>query len=234
MVYVAVFLALSISICQDVSAAFKRYLEVPNKIKVILDKHIDELIPLIDACEDHNCKSKERVAHFSWLPDYYIKYDVERRINGAVEIDACIKKYGLNRLVIPQKYIYRVKGRGREINNHNYLVVAPRVIGRERKPLAIKHVQQLIAVAKHTHFRDFGKNNLLFTRSDTLTFIDTGHDLEEEIGIHYLKAIERLVRDFKMEDDAFGYVMNDLKKSGKKISRKRVVYYLMLLPAIRA
>ncbi len=220
---------------------FERYLHVPDDIRKIIDKHVDDVLPLIEACEDHKCKTGERVGYFSWLPDYYIKYDIERRINGAAQIDACIKKYHLDLLAVPQKYIYRVKGRGRAINNHNYLVVVPRVIGYKRKSLTVDQVKQLIIVAKNTQFWDFWQDNLHFTPSDKLMFIDTGFDVEKRTEdskfSYYLEAMERLVRYFKMDDDAFNYLMSDLK-NGKRTVPKRfwhpIARCLAKLPRVRA
>lgn len=193
------------------------YEPVDKDIRKILDAHVDEVLPLIEACEkDPHCKTVQRVARFSWLPNYFVKYDVIRRIEGAAQLDECIKKYGLHHLRVARKYVYRIKGRSEKINNHNYVVVAPLVESRPPRPLSLSQVKQLVIVMQHTQYWDFWKDNLFFTDTNTLTFIDTGFDLEKRPYdsklSHYLEAIRRLARYFKMDDDAFEYLREKLKE----------------------
>jgi hypothetical protein len=208
-----------------VYALYNRGLLVPDDVRVILDTHVQEVTPLIEACErDPHCKTKQRVGYFSWLPDYFIKYDVVRRMEGAAQLDACIKKHKLHLLSVPQKYLYRVKGRGKQLNNHNYLVVSPRVVGGQPKPLSLSQVKQLVVIIQEIQFWDFWKDNLFFTEGDTLTFIDTGFDTQRRTYgsklSHELEAISRLVRYFILEDDAFAYLIETLKNLKKRHPRR--------------
>lgn len=192
------------------------YKPVDKDIRKILDAHVNEVLPLIEACErDPHCKTVQRVARFRWLPDYFVKYDVMRRIGGAAQLNECIKKYGLHHLRVARKYVYCIKGRSERVNNHNYVVVAPLVKSRPTRPLSLSQVKQLVILMQHTQYWDFWKDNLFFTDNDTLTFIDTGFDFEKRSYdwklSHYLEAIRRLARYFTMEDDAFEYLREKLK-----------------------
>jgi hypothetical protein len=222
MVHILLLAVLAV-LSHDIEGTYQKYLEVPPALKAILDQHVDELTQLIDSCEDHNCDTPERVKRFSWLPDYYVKYDTTRRIPGAALIAASIEKYGLNLLAIPQKYVYHIPGRDSTMSNHNYLVVSPSVERLARKPLNLAQVKQLLLIGKYAQFTDW-RGNLFFTASDTLTFIDTGYDIkkrtEDSLRERYLHSIHNLVRDIKVDDEAYQYIIETLTNQRKKASKK--------------
>lgn len=192
---------------QPATSNFMEYLPVSEEIRTSLDAHVDELTLLIDLCEKNKCQHGIGVAEFPWLPNFLIKYDVIRRINGAAQLDECIKKYSLDLLAVPQKYIYHIKGRAETTSKHNYLVVVPKVVRQKPVPLGSTHIKQLCTLMEHTDFYDPWKDNIFFTGANMLTIIDTGIDVQKgpfSFNLkNFLRGLEMLVGSFDIEEKAF-------------------------------
>lgn len=146
---------------------------LPSKVKKVMDAHAEELAQM---CAD--CKKVSRCSYFKggvrvfdWLSGYIVKYDI-RRIVGANKIRQCIKENKLDLLRVPQKYLYHLNEKSKEINSQNYLVVVP-LIEAKPHPITARHIKQMCVLINKTGYCDIDIWNVWETENNTLTIIDT-------------------------------------------------------------
>lgn len=154
--------------------------ELPAHIKAILDNHKKELRLLLRSFHDQSCVRRgKNVYEAPWLEGYLIKYGIERFYN-ALELKTIIRRYNLDLLVVPTKYLYHVPGRRKKISSKNYLVIAKKVEQEsfeqdqehQKKGLNLAQTKQLCKVAFLAGHYDLHPGNYLL-RGDKVIIIDT-------------------------------------------------------------
>lgn len=89
-----------------------------------------------------------------------------RRVVNADRMRACIKKYNLHRLHVPQKYLVK--------KTDGYHVYAERITNYPMVAnLSLETVQQLVTLVEQTGYADFHNGNLFFDEKGDIYFIDT-------------------------------------------------------------
>ncbi len=140
------------------------------------------------------------------------------RIKGMERIKECIEKNNLTCLSVPQKYLYHVKGRGRELTSSNYFVVAEKQFGKKPRKLFFEEVRQICIVLRETGYYDFASANTIRLKNNKLVIIDTENHLDFDSSRNYLGFCRILHRFSKFNiDTAFSkesliYIFTQLLK----------------------
>ena len=164
---------------------------VEPEIAAILDTHSNEIKHVLKVCNEHTCKKiRHAVWEFPWLPGYIIKYSIDR-IVGAELIRTCIDTYNLDLLTVPDKFLYHVPGRAKELTNLNYLVVEKKLeVDFIQSPFSLEQTKQMCTLIKVTGYIDAHKNNVLRLKNKKLAFIDTEKELfsvhKNYVGLYHL------------------------------------------------
>ena len=129
---------------------------------------------------------QEKYWHLVWqfddLPGYYVKWGIDR-IRGMETIRLCIEEYGLDHLEMTKKYLYHIPGRGEELVDTNYWIIAEEQI-RAEIPLVIdlEEAQQICTLLKETGFYDFHPYNVIRNKGHKLAIIDTEDQFNSDWG----------------------------------------------------
>ena len=186
---------------------------VHRDIKAILDEHSSEIIRAVKQMKKPRKKYRDGVWNFSWLPDYFVKYDVSR-IEGMNRIKHCIKKNKLHLITLPDKRLYHIKGRPKQFTNENYVVVVKKIIPTVNpQPLTLEHVQQLSTIIKKTTYVDMTKTNYIRIGKGKLCLIDTEGSFD---GGRLIRGYLRLlgsnhVLNSDYTEDALKYLCTEIK-----------------------
>ncbi len=164
---------------QDLSLedeAFIRKYSVPPSIGAILDGHVLEYTPKYYIWYQNVVGGHVHDEHLVWsfdeLPGYLLKYPLSR-IRGLEIMQECIEKHHLDRLVVPKKYIYHVRGAKRELTDENYFVLAEKLEGKQPFQFDDEEVRQICILLRETGYRDFLAQNVLRLTNNKIAFIDT-------------------------------------------------------------
>jgi hypothetical protein len=114
-----------------------------------------------------------------WLPNYIIKYDIERATN-AQKVQDIIQTLNLDLLAAPKKYIYRLYEDDKEpISNTNSVVICefiPGISGDGTFLMDLKQTKQLSELAINAFHYDIHRKNLIqSTLNSKIYIIDTDH-----------------------------------------------------------
>ncbi len=206
--------------------------------KYSVDKDLQEILD--DHCEDiayemkHFLKAgrcKHGVWTFSWLPGYFVKYNLDR-IYGMERMQRCIEKYNLDLIALPDKRIYHLKGRPATLNNKNYVVIIPKVVKEKRaEPLSLRLVQQMCTLMHQTGYVSMTKTNYIRGKNGIITMIDTESTFDHTnpfLGFRRLLSAGHQVDDYTKK--AIKYVLREIaslirsKHSGK--AYKEIIGYI--------
>ncbi len=203
---------------------------INHKLKSILDDHSDELIALMD--EHVNLgKVKHGVWKFSWLPGYYVKYNLDR-IYGVENMKRCIDKFELDSLVVAEKSLYHVKGRPMELSNDNYLVIAKAVKpGKRLPPLSLKQIEQMCKLMHETSYVSLHTKNYIRTADNKIALIDTESTFDSnDLLLGYARMIGAEGRYHAFTKEAFSYLLHRALKELKhhKIPAKKDYFERMI------
>lgn len=157
---------------------------VPANVKGLLDAHQQEMQSISDDCNKKNTDPKEQhygnsIFQRSWLPGYFIKWDVERYKN-AQGLAIFIEKNRL-KIKVANKWLYHIPGKPFELTNENYLVIAEKAAGEhppctrtwDRDHLSKSQLLQLKQIVNDVPFGDINPTNLTITSDGVVTIIDT-------------------------------------------------------------
>lgn len=97
------------------------------------------------------------------------------RIIGAQRIQDTIRKYNLNHVFVPKKYLYRIPGRPDDISDDNYIVVAERVGGVPLDSCLVKQevANEIFRCTWESTIYNPSSKNILITPRGRFAFIDT-------------------------------------------------------------
>lgn len=202
----------SFSIAFTISAStdFRKKYEVNEPLKKVLDEHAGAIAHKLKEVRSWKLK-KHGVWRFSWLPDYYVKFNLAR-IHGMEKMKSCIAAKNLDLLKLPDKRIYHVKGTPRTLNNYSYAVVIEKVKAQNRRPLNLKQIQQMCKLIKETGYISMTSTNYIRTEGDTITLIDTeGTFNRNELTMGFMRLLgggHNLNEDFTPE--ALKYIIEEL------------------------
>jgi hypothetical protein len=117
--------------------------------------------------------------HPEWLPNYIIKYGVERTVN-AQKVENTIHTLNLDLLAVPPKYIFRLYGDVEApISNLNSVVVSQFISGKYGDGsfiMDVEQTRQLAELAINVFHYDIHRQNLIKSGSDSKIYIiDTDH-----------------------------------------------------------
>ncbi len=175
--------------------AFIKKYHVDDSLAQILDKHSKELKKKITHYAAKKNK-KHGVWTFSWLPDYYIKYNLDR-IYGMELMQCCIEENGLDHLFVPDKRIYHIKGRPDKLNSLNYLIVIKKVEADPlAQPLNEQQAEQLCALMCKTGYISMSRSNYIQTYNNKVALIDT------ESSFDLKRTLTGLIRLIGWDHDA--------------------------------
>ena len=186
---------------------------VDPEIKTILDSHSSEIEQALESMRSPRKKYRDGVWQFSWLPGYFIKYDISR-IEGMRRIKDCIKKNDLNLITVPDKRLYHIGGRPESFTNRNYVVVVKKAVpATNPQPLTLKHAQQLSTIIKKTTYVDLTGTNYVRLDNGALCIIDTEGSFDSNRLIRgYLRLLgstHDLNTDYTPE--ALMFIFNEIK-----------------------
>lgn len=210
-------------------------MEMPSDLKVVLDQHKTELQMFAQEKAKqyrnlyithpqellHGLTDGQGVIRFDWLPNYYIKYHVNR-IEGAHILKESFKNNNLDALAVPNKYLYPLYGDTYSITDANYLVIAEKIKKNRNKVLNYEHVKQLIALHKITGFDDLHSDNLILADDNKCYIIDTGGPFSSLIKRPLKNFISQYDYFYKlaenpMTDEARKAIDNLIKAEEKKV-----------------
>ena len=192
--------------------------EAPEWIRREVDKHISisKNGRLSDLCDKN---SGYYVWSCDFLPGYLIKRTVDR-IPGREKIHRCIQEKNLTCLTVPKKYYYHIPGKGRELTNENYLVIAEKVKGTtDPFMINLEEVKQICTLIESTGFLDFHGKNILRDTDNKIAILDTENRLvyAKSAGTGYgLKRIFYLKKfnfNTAFTPDALKYIFDRIKIS---------------------
>ncbi len=158
--------------------AFIKKHRAPLSMVKALDRHTGKFSSIVEQCEQGSChiyngQERHLVWQFKNLSGYFVKYGIDR-IHGAEKIQQCIDTYGLDRLAVPKKYIYHIKGKGRALTSSNYLIVAKKLDSIKKSlPFDDEQVCQICTLLRETGYNDFVVNNLRWLPNGKIGIIDT-------------------------------------------------------------
>lgn len=148
----------------------------PEDIRRVLNFHARQISQLLSTWNEYVYSPESDVARvevFPWLPNYMLKFGIERVAN-AQRLKKFIQENELHLIRVPQKYLYHVPGMPLEHSSRNYIVVAELIADDEDDGCVIDHdrMQQLCAVAQGAPHYDLHSGNFLPLR-DGVVIIDT-------------------------------------------------------------
>jgi hypothetical protein len=146
--------------------------DLPKKVQDTLNKNKPTILKI--AQEWDTIKStcgNVSVTQYDWLKDYYIKYGIER-VDNAQNLKNFINKNNLDRIDVPQKYIYQYNPDVKK-TNANSLVIAKKVASNNTK-INLQEIQQLQTIATEFCFEDCHEDNII--KSGKVYIVDTGEE----------------------------------------------------------
>ncbi len=181
-----------------------------------LEAHRNQVIKLIESCNEDDCEQRHAVWELPFLPGYLMKRGVTR-IEGMERIRLCIEKHNLDRIIVPQKYFYHIPGRPKKLKSTNYFIIVPKLIEKKaHQPLNLQEVRQLCTLVEQTGYSDIQKPNILRLENDQLAMIDT--DIWAFNDAPYV-GIMRFIAEYGEYDirkdftnEALKYILSQLKK----------------------
>ncbi len=193
------FLLLAGSICHaqkglslEDEAFILRY-SPPHAVTAILDEVITEA----KQKKDNYKHSWNLVWSIDQLPGYLIKYRIDR-IKGMEAMQECIEKHHLDRLTVPRKFLYHIKGADWELTNSNYIVIAEKVDGKQAYTFDDEEIRQICILLTETGYNDFVSENVFRLSNNKLCFIDTeGRDFDRDENYKGLARIFTWYSRFK-------------------------------------
>ncbi len=179
--------------------AFIKKYSAPAYIVEALDRHVDKFLSITEECEIRQCRihnghERHLVWQYSELPNYLVKYGLGR-IYGRKKMQQCIEENNLDRLYVPKKYIYHIKGRARALTSSNYLVVAEKVGSAKSKRLDAEQVCQICTLLRETGYNDFKVKNVRWLSGGKIAFIDT--EIEAFNEAHRYLGLKKIVTNYR-------------------------------------
>lgn len=188
-----------------------KYAVDPN-IKKILDAHADELNHKLDRIVKRGYK-RHQTWTFSWLPGYFVKYDI-KRVVALERVKNCIEKHKLHLLGVPDKRLYHVKGRPEKLHNLNYLVVVKEIQADPNfQTMSLEHIQQLSVLMQETGFIDLIYENYIRSYDNKLVIIDTDgtFDTNKILNRGYMRLISgRHDINIRYTQEALAFILKDM------------------------
>lgn len=195
-----------------------------KKVVELLDAHSDELRVMLQSCEKYpiHCPTELGVRSFAWLPGYIVKYN-SGRIEGAKMMQDCIEVGKLDRLLVPLKYLYHVKGSS---VTENCLVIVPKVRRAPPRKLSLIEVKQLCTLIYELGYWDIYSENLFITKSGKIVLLDTelrSFDYDKILDglVRFVSHRGKIVYNYGLEKDALAYIFDQIKFYLRKSSQKR-------------
>jgi len=195
----------------DEDAYIRKY-AVDPEIAAILDAHHDDIARVLRKAADAG-RTEHTTWNFPWLPNYMVKLNI-KRITGMERIKKCIEEYNLDLITVPDKRLYHIKGRPTSLSSKNYLVVVKMSeTDPHRKPLSLRHMQQIITLMKKSTYISFSASNYIRTYHDKIVMIDTesNFDIRQLLSGGYIRLIAAkhdISRDFTKE--ALQYLLREI------------------------
>ena len=210
--------------------AFINKYSVDKDLQEILDNHYEDIsYEMRRFLKPGRCK--HGVWTFSWLPGYYVKYNLDR-IYGMERMQRRITKYNLDLITLPDKRIYNLKGRPTKLTNKNYVVIIPTVEEEKiTEPMSLRLVQQMCTLMHQTGYVSMTKANYIRDKNGIITMIDTESTFDHTIpflGFRRLLSAGHQVNDYTKK--AIKYILREIayligpKNSGK--AYKEIIGYL--------
>lgn len=210
-----------------------KYVLAPE-IAAVLDAHAEEINAAIEKATHTKKKMKHAIWQFSWLPGYYVKFHVNRVMGREMLLDA-IRKHKLRLLTVPDKYVYHIPGRPRELASYNYLVVEPELsVKKSWEPFSLQEMQELCTLIKETGYADCNNGNFLrLTDTNQIVIVDT--EMKNFSPKKYLGLLRLVIgysryninTDFTQE--AFKHLLDELRQALPKKPQKYAYYYAYLV-----
>ena len=211
----------------------------PAELSALLDEHADFLVHRSDECSLPRAKKKFRTMawRFPWLPHYYLKGRISR-IKGREKVVQCIDAYNLDRLTVPEKYLYHLPGRGHDLTEYNYFVIAQRIYSESKHViLDVQEMRQITMLIKKTGLIDlFTTNNILRDKSGKLVLVDT-EDKKGSIcyGIHKLITKGKWNINTSFTPDALKCLLHEsMECAANSKELYRIVYHKILKKLLRS
>ncbi len=214
-----------------------RYVErysVEPEIAAILDRHSDQVFKCIKSIHKTRLQ-KHGVWQFDWLPGYYVKYGLAR-IDGMERMNKCIERNDLDLLWVPEKKIYHIKGRPRNLSSLNYAVIIEAVpTDPKPAPLSLEHVNQLCSIIHNTDYISMTPTNFIPTIDDRIALIDTEATFNRSL---LLKGFTRMLGDGdnlrkRYTQKGLDHIMGEIKKQLRKHPQLEDVLKRQLKPYYR-
>ncbi len=188
-----------------------------------LDGHKDEILALVKNCTKEGCKQKHPVWELPFLPGYLMKRSYER-IEGREKIMAVIKEYNIDRIIVPEKWLYHIPGRPEILSIMNYFVIVPKLIPKKtHQPLTLLEVQQLCTIIEETGYCDMQKPNIIRLENGLIAMIDTdpwAFGYEPYLGImRFLTYYGEFDIKNDFTPDAIGFILKELEKYQPRVDK---------------
>ncbi len=182
-----------------------------------LDRHSDEIYYKLK--ETHDGRRKWGVWTFRWLPGYYVKYGLAR-IAGREKILDCIQRHNLDKVTVPDKFVYHVKGRPTKLSDLNYAVIIEKVpAAKHPPPITREEMEQLCTVMEDTGYISMtGKipskgPNYIRTLDGKFSIIDTESRFDHHRPIKgFLRIIRTHTLNKELSDEATQLVFEKFEK----------------------
>ncbi len=209
-----IYLLVISSITTGLSASrdnFMRKYSVDPELQEILDDHVDEIYKRLKKI--HHGTKNHGVWKFKWLPGYYIKYGLAR-IRGMEKMKRCIEEYDLDLLTVPDKRVYHLKGRPKELSNDNYAVIIKAVDRTpDPEPLTLEQVKQLCTIIHKTKYISMTSSNFIRGTDGLLHLIDTEATFSNGILRGFVRMItSRPNINKQYTKEALKYVFGEIKQ----------------------
>lgn len=186
----------------------KELFHLPDDVKQLLDDHKDELLNKLHEWNMRpNYKMGFNTYRPPWLPNYIIKYGVER-INNVNVVRDKINELNLTELAVPLKYYYKFTNDS--IADYNTLVISQYIngpCGKGSFPLTLEQTKQLICIADTCHHYDIHRGNLVLSENKVY-IIDTDSDAIPSFNKHIELQIDFILNGTYIHDDEHSIRMN--------------------------
>ncbi len=160
---------------------------VDQQVAKILDRHSSSLFTKLKNVDKHG--GQHGVWTFDDLPDYFVKFGLSR-IWGMELMQQVIDTNHLDLITLPDKRIYHLKGRPRQVNNVNYCVVVKKVHPQGSHQVTEEQMRQLIVLIRETKYISLTHDNYLHVKDGKLCIIDTESNYDADLEVKgYLRLL---------------------------------------------
>lgn len=185
----------------------KELFHLPDDVKRLLDDHKNELLHQLHKWNMWpNYKMGLNTYRPKWLPNYIIKYGVDR-VNNSNILRNKINELNLTELAVPLKYYYKFTND--PTADYNTLVISQYIdgpCGKGSFPLTFEQTKQLICIANACHHYDIHRGNLVLG-DGKVYIIDTDSDAMPSFNKHIELQVDHILNGTYIHDNKHSICM---------------------------